>query len=90
MSTAPIWYTADEMEHWLRCQKYAPNIAKELAEGYAYNLQRAFEKGFEIASRPQNELKQAVRLLEATVKAYQDGDQSKEIGRLAAKLRVKK
>lgn len=47
----PEWYTAHELWHWLRRHNYVPEIADELSEEYAVNLQRAFNKGYELGQR---------------------------------------
>lgn len=49
--TAPKWYSAEEMLHYLQRQKYSDEIADELSVKYAENLQRAFNKGFELGLR---------------------------------------
>jgi hypothetical protein len=46
-----IWYTKDEMYHWLIRENYSEKIAKELSDKWAEHLQGAFEKGFEKARR---------------------------------------
>jgi len=50
-SPAPIWYTSDELYHYLRIQNYAQNIAEELSVKYAENLQKAFAKGWSMGER---------------------------------------
>jgi hypothetical protein len=55
--SAPVWYTREELRHYLTAfQHYHKDIANELCDDYAKNLQRAFEKGWEMATRKaQNE-----------------------------------
>jgi hypothetical protein len=53
-STAPTWITAEEMFHYLRRKRYSHEIAAELAEDYATNLQRVFVRGFEMGQREQS------------------------------------
>lgn len=43
----PIWYTAQEMEAYLKRQNYSADIAKELSESLAASLQAAFRKGWD-------------------------------------------
>lgn len=50
-SRAPTWYTAEEMRHYLRAQRYSEEIADELSANYAKNLQQAFNKGYQIGAR---------------------------------------
>lgn len=50
--TKQDWYTADELKHYLRTQNYSNQIADELCEQYAKNLQLAYEKGISVASNP--------------------------------------
>lgn len=50
-SPAPKWYSAEELHHWLIRQKYSDEIASELSADYAFNLQKAFIKGYEIGKR---------------------------------------
>ena len=50
-SAAPTWYTAEEMRHYLRVQRYSEEIADELSANYAKNLQQAFNKGYQIGAR---------------------------------------
>jgi flagellar biosynthesis/type III secretory pathway protein FliH len=45
--SVPCWYTEKEIYTWLRNHQYSEQIAKELAEPYAENLQRAYEKGYQ-------------------------------------------
>jgi hypothetical protein len=47
----PQWYTPEEMRHYLFRHKYSAEIANELSVDYAMNLQRAFNKGFEMGQR---------------------------------------
>lgn len=47
----PIWYTEEEMFHWLKRENYSETIAKELSGMYANYLQGAFKKGFEKGQR---------------------------------------
>ena len=49
--SAPLWYTPEEIRHYLQRSNYAPGIADELAADYATNLQKAFEKGFSMGQR---------------------------------------
>lgn len=51
MSEPMTWYTSEEMRHWLRRNNYCEEIANELCDQYAENLQRAFNKGREIGAR---------------------------------------
>ncbi len=50
-SAAPTWYTAEEMRHYLRLQRYSEEIADELSANYAKNLQQAFNKGYQLGAR---------------------------------------
>lgn len=51
VGTPPLWYTAEEMRHYLTAfEHYSDAIAAEIATGYAYNLQHAFEKGWTMAT----------------------------------------
>lgn len=43
---APDWYTAAEIDEWLRGKSYCSEIRAELAELIATNYQLAFNKGF--------------------------------------------
>jgi hypothetical protein len=54
---APLWYTENEMRHWLSCKKYGDEIANELAKDYATNLQNAFAKGWAMAQNDQAHLR---------------------------------
>lgn len=45
----PVWYTAHEMRGWLIKNKYSVEIATELSEIWARDLQGAFKKGWEKA-----------------------------------------
>jgi hypothetical protein len=47
----PIWYTKDELYDWLISENYSKQIADELAERWAGDLQHAFDKGWEKAKR---------------------------------------
>ncbi len=44
---APIWYTKEEINNWMRKENYAEVIRKELAEKWAESNQYAFKKGWE-------------------------------------------
>ena len=48
---APIWYTKDEMFRWLVRNNYSKEIATELSQKWADDLQGAFAKGFDKAAR---------------------------------------
>jgi len=48
---APTWYTENELRYYLSRNHYAKEIEDELAKNYAFNLQKAFEKGYEIGRR---------------------------------------
>lgn len=48
---APIWYTEDEIHHWLRRHNYSEEISKELSGFYAKHMQLAFEKGYDMGRR---------------------------------------
>jgi len=50
-SKVPRWYSKTEMYDWLRRHHYSEQIANELAEAYATNLQAAYEKGFYVGQR---------------------------------------
>ena len=50
-SPAPNWYSANELRDMLLRCHYSETIANELCEAYAVNLQRAFEKGWEMGVR---------------------------------------
>ena len=43
----PTWYTPDEMRHYLIRHNYSREIADELAQRWANDLQGAFKKGYE-------------------------------------------
>ena len=43
----PNWYSEKEMYDWLIHEHYSKEIATELAEKYAIDLQRAFKKGWD-------------------------------------------
>jgi hypothetical protein len=49
--TAPQWYSASEMRDYLKRCGYGDAVAEELSADYATNLQRAFQKGYEMGSR---------------------------------------
>lgn len=51
VGSAPTWYTEDEMRRYLAHNNYSVEIADELAKQYANNLQKAFEKGYDIGKR---------------------------------------
>jgi hypothetical protein len=46
----PIWYTKEEMYDWLINNNYSKEIAAELSEIWARDLQGAFKKGWEKAT----------------------------------------
>jgi len=39
------WYSAEEMRRYFKTNKYSDEIANELCDQYADNLQKAYEKG---------------------------------------------
>jgi len=43
--TVQTWYTPNELKQYLVQQKYSNQVADELCEQYAKNLQLAYEKG---------------------------------------------
>jgi hypothetical protein len=51
----PLWYSKDELYHFLIRESYSKEIAAELSEKWANSYQGAFDKGFEKALR-QSEL----------------------------------
>lgn len=51
---APKWYNKDEMYNHLRNERYSHEIAEELSERWAKDLQLSFEKGWGKASREIN------------------------------------
>jgi hypothetical protein len=55
-SSAPKWYSKDEIYHQLIAAKYSHGIADELSTLWANDLQGAFNKGFEKAKREDEKL----------------------------------
>ena len=47
LPAVPTWYTPDEMRHYLIRHNYSREIADELAQRWADDLQGAFKKGYE-------------------------------------------
>lgn len=47
LPNVPIWYTREEMIQYLLRNNYSQQIADELSEKWAYDLQESFRKGFE-------------------------------------------
>lgn len=45
------WYSAPEIQQWLISQNYSKDIAEELSTKWANDLQGAFNKGYEKATR---------------------------------------
>lgn len=46
----PTWYTKEQMYDWLITENYSKEIATELSEAWARDLQGAFKKGWEKAT----------------------------------------
>jgi hypothetical protein len=57
-STVTQWYSKEEMYHDLRRGNYSHEIASELSERWARDLQGAFEKGVEKASKAPSTVKE--------------------------------
>lgn len=56
----PRWYTKEQMHHWLKRGSYSEQIANELSEKWADDLQGAFNKGFEKASKENERLRKLI------------------------------
>lgn len=61
---APIWYTKDEMYRWLVRNNYSKEIATELSQKWADDLQGAFAKGFDKAVREARQQSEGEKLRE--------------------------
>ncbi len=53
-SEPPVWYTKQQMYMWLIGKNYSHDIATELSEQWAKDLQGAFKKGWEKATNDNN------------------------------------
>ena len=85
----PLWYSSGELREYLE-QSYPEEVAGELAEGYAINLQRAFEQGWTkgnadaMKDAAVRELSEHETLRDAVILAAREGDADKLKAALAA------
>lgn len=90
VKSAPLWYTKQEMKDWLILNNYSKEIATELSEKWANDLQGAFQKGwdkrgYEIAKPEEPQRKGA----DSKLQSIEFIKQTRELISLGDKINIK-